>query len=63
LAHIVKKMPDLIGLAQAAELTGVSSRTLRRLIAKGELKCYRPGSARAHRVQPADHAAHFERVS
>ena len=44
-------------LEQAVEITGLSERTLRRMAAKGELKRYRPKSARAYRFKTADVAA------
>ncbi|MDR1513854.1 MAG: helix-turn-helix domain-containing protein [Propionibacteriaceae bacterium] len=55
-------MPTLIGIPAAAQMSGVSVRTLRRLIARGELPCFRAGSARVLKVRPRDVAALFERV-
>jgi len=46
-------MPNLISIDQASEVLGVSTRTVRRLIASGQLPAYRV-SRELVRIKPTD---------
>jgi excisionase family DNA binding protein len=63
LAQLAEDEGPLITYPRAAQLTGVSVRTLKRLSAVGELPCYRSGSARCLRIRANDLARLFERVA
>lgn len=51
---------QLVALAVAAEMLGVSSKTVRRRVADGQLRAYRVGKGRALRVTVADVEALLE---
>lgn len=51
--EVTADLPHMVTLAAAANTLGVSPRTVRRMIARGELKAYRYGP-RLIRIDPAD---------
>lgn len=59
----IEKYGERITYPVAAELIGVSERTLKRETKRGNLPCYRIGSARCLRVKTADVMALVERVA
>lgn len=60
---LIAEYGRMISYPQAAEITTVSVRTLKRLTANGELPCYQVGKARALRVKTADVAKLIRRVA
>ena len=52
----------LVSYPIAANISGVSVRTLKRFAATGELPVYRVGSARVYRIKVTDLAGLFEPV-
>lgn len=53
----------LVSYPQAAEITTVSVRTLKRLTANGELPCYQIGRSRTLRLKTADVARLIKQVA
>lgn len=43
-----------VTVQEAADRTGLSTKTIRRMIARGDLKAYRVGNVRAIRIDVAD---------
>lgn len=54
---------ELVTLAVAAELLGISVRSLQREIAAGRLRSYRVGRTRAYRVRTSEVLALLKRVA
>jgi len=59
----IAKYGERISYPVAAEISGASIRTLKRLSQSGHLPCYRIGPARVLRVKTADVLALIERVA
>lgn len=55
--------PPLLSYAEAARLTGISDRTLRRMTARGDLPCYAPKGTKTLRVKTVELAATIQRVA
>ena len=63
LADYLERYGNFITYPQAAEITAVSTRTLKRLTATGELPCYRVGRTSVMRLKTADVVSLIERVA
>lgn len=67
LANELKELQDeygrFVSYPQAAQITTVSVRTLKRLTAEGQLPCYTVGSKRALRLRTSDVAGLIRRVA
>lgn len=63
LAHALETYGMFVGYPEAAELTGVSVRTLKRLTARGELPMYSVGRTRTYRLRTADVVALVRQVA
>lgn len=62
-AELVGNYGRFVSYPQAAEITSLSVRSLKRETAAGNLPCYRLGSARVFRVKTEDVAALIQRVA
>lgn len=63
LAALAADLPSFISYPDAAKLTTLSVRSLKRESEAGRLPCYRLGRARVLRVRTADALALIERVA